>query len=226
MTPGGATTTRHLDALVNVETVDDYQSMVLRVAVVDPLPFFRLGVMAAVADAGYAAEETDDVVAWAAVPEARIALLTVKEQDDWATLDAVCRGSGGNPVIALLDQPSLAAHVRALAAGAVAALPRDAAPDLLREVFAAAAGGKSLLPTEVLRALLRAGPDGGAGAGPTADELSWLRQLARGASVAEVAGRSGYSERMMFRLLRDLYGRLGTRNRTEALIHAKEQGWL
>lgn len=200
--------------------------MVLRVAVVDPLPFFRLGVMAAVAAAGHSAEETEDVVAWAAVPETRIVVLTVGQAGDWATLDAVCRGAGGNGVIVLLDQPSLAAHVRALEAGAVAVLPRDAAPDALREVFAAAAGGKSVVPTEVLRALVREAPDGGVDAGPSTVELSWLRQLARGDSVAEVARRSGYSERMMFRLLRDLYGRLGTRNRTEALIHAKEQGWL
>ncbi len=211
--------------LVIIGQVDHYQSMVLRVAVVDPLPFFRHGLMAEIAAAGYLAEETDDVVAWAAVPEARIILFTIRALDDWATLDAVCRVSTGNGVIVLLDQPSPDAYVRALTAGAVTALPRDADPAALREVFQAAAAGRSVVPTDVLRTLIRSGP-AEAERGPSADELSWLRQLAHGDNVADVAGRSGYSERMMFRLLRDLYTKLGQRNRTEALIYAKAQGWL
>jgi DNA-binding NarL/FixJ family response regulator len=208
--------------------VHEDQAMVPRVAVVDPLPLFRHGVIAAITAAGYGAEETDDAVSWAAVPERRIVVLTVQALADWVTLDAVCRGAAGNSVIAVLDRPEPAAYVRALNTGAVAAIPRDAPLDTLRAVLDAAADGKSLIPTDALRALTR--PEGEAGANadrsPSADELSWLRQLARGDNVAEVAGRSGYSERMMFRLLRDLYARLGKRNRTEALIHAQEQGWL
>jgi DNA-binding CsgD family transcriptional regulator len=41
-----------------------------------------------------------------------------------------------------------------------------------------------------------------------------------------VANLAGYSERAMFRLLRGLYARIGVRNRTEALMRAKERGWL
>jgi DNA-binding NarL/FixJ family response regulator len=128
----------------------------------------------------------------------------------------------------VLDRPEPAAYVRALKSGAVAAISRDASPAALCAVLDAAADGKSVIPTDALRALTR--PEGEAAASadrpPSADELSWLRQLARGDTVADVAGRSGYSERMMFRLLRDLYARLGKRNRTAALIHAQEQGWL
>ncbi|MFG2106481.1 hypothetical protein Q2K19_22295 [Micromonospora soli] len=201
--------------------------MVPRVAVVDPLPLFRRGVVAAITAAGYGVEEPDDAVTWAAVPERRIVVLTVQAPGDWAMLDAVCRGAAGNGVIAVLDRPEPAAYVRALTSGAVAAIPRDAPPAVLRAVLDAAADGKSLIPTEALRALIRpeAGPDVG-DAVPSADEISWLRRLARGDSVAEVADRSGYSERMMFRLLRDVYTRMGKRNRTEALMHAKDQGWL
>jgi hypothetical protein len=81
--------------------------MVLRVAVVDPLPLFRHGVIAATTATGYDAEETDDAVSWAAVPERRILVLTVQSLADWVTLDAVCRGAAGNGVIAVLDDPSL-----------------------------------------------------------------------------------------------------------------------
>jgi len=46
------------------------------------------------------------------------------------------------------------------------------------------------------------------------------------ASSNAIAERAGYSERMMFRLLRDLYQRWGVANRTEAIIHARDNGWL
>lgn len=57
-------------------------------------------------------------------------------------------------------------------------------------------------------------------------EISWIRQLTQGLAVARLAERAGYSERMMFRLLRDLYQRWGVANRTEAIIHARDNGWL
>jgi DNA-binding CsgD family transcriptional regulator len=45
-------------------------------------------------------------------------------------------------------------------------------------------------------------------------------------TVRQLADRAGYSERMMFRLLRDLYDRLRVKGRTEALMLARERGWL
>jgi DNA-binding CsgD family transcriptional regulator len=42
----------------------------------------------------------------------------------------------------------------------------------------------------------------------------------------QLAEQAGYSERAMFRLLKNIYSRLGVRNRTQALMLAKDQGWL
>ena len=50
--------------------------------------------------------------------------------------------------------------------------------------------------------------------------------LASGRIVSQLAERSGYSERAMFRLLRKVYVRMQVRNRTEALLRARQQGWL
>jgi DNA-binding CsgD family transcriptional regulator len=61
---------------------------------------------------------------------------------------------------------------------------------------------------------------------PSNRELDWLGQLAEGTTVAQLAERSGYSERAMFRLLRNLYNQLNVRNRTEALQLAQDRGWL
>jgi len=49
--------------------------------------------------------------------------------------------------------------------------------------------------------------------------------MARGDSVASLATSVGYSERMMFRLLRDLYTRIGAANHIGALMKARDEGW-
>nr|BFE73959.1 hypothetical protein GCM10020092_072600 [Actinoplanes digitatis] len=202
--------------------------MLVRVAVSDPLPLFRRGVVAVLSEAGFATETPDDLLAWALDGERRIVLLTLHSSSDWALLSALGAARTGLVVVATLEAPSTALYVRAVLAGAAATMRRDATPEDIREVFAAAASGRSLLPTEVVREL-----SGTPGARTPADpappperEIDWLRQLAGGDSVRAVADRASYSERMMFRLLRDLYTRLGTANRTEALIHAQGKGWL
>jgi DNA-binding NarL/FixJ family response regulator len=60
----------------------------------------------------------------------------------------------------------------------------------------------------------------------TTDQMAWLRHLASGMTVAELARVAGYSERAMFRLLQSLYRQLGARTRIEAIVRAQEQGWL
>jgi DNA-binding CsgD family transcriptional regulator len=44
--------------------------------------------------------------------------------------------------------------------------------------------------------------------------------------VGQLADQAGYSERAMFRMLRNLYAKLKVSTRTEALMHARERGWL
>ena len=53
-----------------------------------------------------------------------------------------------------------------------------------------------------------------------------LQTMAKGRTVAQLARAVGYSEREMFRLLRQLYDRMGVRNRTEALLKAAQCGLL
>ena len=60
----------------------------------------------------------------------------------------------------------------------------------------------------------------------TGDEAEWLRALADGATVAALAERIGYSERETFRMLGELYAKVGVRNRTEAIIWATRHGVL
>ncbi len=57
-------------------------------------------------------------------------------------------------------------------------------------------------------------------------ERQWLRSLAEGATVVEVAAASGYSARHMRRLLADVYRRLGVTGRVPALVAAAKLGLL
>jgi DNA-binding NarL/FixJ family response regulator len=130
-------------------------------------------------------------------------------------------------VVAVLEDTGVGAYVRALAAGAVSAVPRDTPPEGMRQVVEAAVSGTSLLPTEVVRVLLSRGeaaPDDSEM--PSPREIEWLQQLASGLTVAQLADQTGYSERAMYRLLRSLYAKLDVQTRMEALMLARERGWL
>jgi DNA-binding NarL/FixJ family response regulator len=202
---------------------------VLRVAVTDPFPLFRHGLRMALAEAGFDAEFPTDLLTWARIDEPRLLLFTVRAAQDWYLLPELCQARAGTTVIAVLEDASVPTSVRALSAGAAGILPRDATLSTMREVVEAAARGDSLVPTSVLRALTERQPTGEpatAAARPSTAEREWLSLLARGDTVATVAARAGYSERMMFRLLRDLYTKIGAANRTEAMMRARDEGWV
>jgi len=196
------------------------------VAVSDPLPVYRLGMLATLAAAGFAAETPGDLLDWVRRDDRRVVMLTLETPEDWALLPRLRDQRADALVVAVLTDASVRSYVRAIVAGAVAAVPRDVAPEAVRRVFENVVRGVSTLPAEVVAAL--AAPHEGTGDAdePPPPELGWLRDLADGATVAQLAKRSGYSERAMFRLLRELYARLKVRNRTEALMLAQRRGWL
>jgi DNA-binding NarL/FixJ family response regulator len=204
-------------------------TMVVRVAVADRLPLFRCGVQATLAEAGFQVEAPEDLLKWAQVDEPRLVMLTVAAGDDWALLPELCQVRADTKIIAVLAENDLHTCLRALAAGAVGIVSRDASPQVMREVFDAAVRGTSIVPISVLQALANGATHEAVetrSGRPSHAERNWLRQLAHGDSVAKLATDVGYSERMMFRLLRDLYVKLGVSSRTEAMMKARDEGWL
>jgi DNA-binding NarL/FixJ family response regulator len=200
--------------------------MPVRIAVSDPLPAYRRGLLVTLSEAGFDPETPTDLLDWVRQEPRTVVLLTLETADDWSLLAQLRQQQADVIVVAVLSDANLTTYVRAVAAGAVTALPRDAAVDLVKHIFDEALRGFSVLPVEVVRALATRYQAVGDGPEPGSRELGWLRELADGATVAQVAERSGYSERAMFRLLRGLYGRLGVKNRTEALMVAQRRGWL
>jgi DNA-binding NarL/FixJ family response regulator len=84
--------------------------------------------------------------------------------------------------------------------------------------------GRSVLPAAVA-GLLAAGPVMESGTVPP-DRIGWLGQLAAGVTVARLATEAGYSERATFRLLTRLYREMDVNSRMEAIMQARERGWI
>lgn len=200
--------------------------MTVRIAVVDPLPMFACGLISTLRDDGHTADAPENILEWVNGPGTPVVLLTVAGGRDWALLADVLRVRPDTVAVTVLAEANHTAYARAVAAGAAAVLPRDASPAAVRDVVRAAVNGRSLLPLEVLRSIVAGGVSEESARLLSDDEIDWLRQLAQGTTVARLADRVGYSERMMFRLLSGLYSRLGVDNRTKALMRARDEGWL
>lgn len=205
--------------------------MPVRIAVVDPLPMFVRGLAATLAEMGHRAETPDDVLTWLRRPGEVMVLLTVAREPDWRLATDVVQVRPDGRLIVVLPRADLDGWMRAVAAGAVGALPRDATPTAVSETVRAALSSQSLLPVDVLRSVMAGQQPGAAGQRSVVrvlsdGEIEWLRELAGGSTVARLAERVGYSERMMFRLLAKVYERLGVRNRTMAIMRARDEGWL
>ncbi|GIE81887.1 hypothetical protein Aph02nite_78370 [Actinoplanes philippinensis] len=201
--------------------------MAVEVAVVDPLPIFCHGAVGILTRAGHTVRTPGDVVTWARrTPEALI-LLTVLSDADWTVLERLTGEPIRHPVIAVVDAGMETLGVRAVRAGARSVVLRQSDAAALIRAVVATLDGQSVLPASVTAALAAGRAAGPASAAAvTEQQISWLRALAAGSTVADLAGRSGYSERAMFRLLRVVYRELQAGSRVEALIRAKELGWL
>ncbi|MFI7601479.1 hypothetical protein [Actinoplanes sp. NPDC049681] len=196
----------------------------VRVAVVDPLPLFAHGLVELLRAHGREAAAPEDVAGWVRTEGTDLVLISVVRDEDWATARELTASRPGIRLVLLLDDPGPAAHLRAVTAGAAGVLPRAATPAAVLDVVDAAVKGYSLLPLDVLRGMLTECAGGGSGLQDR--EIDWLRRLAGGSTVARLAHEVGYSERMMFRLLSEMYGKLGVTGRTGALMYARDRGWL
>lgn len=200
--------------------------MSLRIAVFDPLPLVRHGAIAALHAAGLDSESPPDLLTWLD-EDRRLAVLSLLTKQDWQQLKLLTRSYANVLVLALLPDDWTSTHVRALRAGAAGTAPRHSTPEQITEAVTHILEGRSLLPLAVLQELARSeGNDSDDDFAPDPRDLEWLVMLSEGVTVADLAQRAGYSERMMFRLLRDLYTRFHASNRAEAHLIARERGWL
>lgn len=198
----------------------------VRVAIVDPLPVFQHGAVAALTAAGHMVQTPADVVSWAATSSDGIVVLTVLTEPDWTRLKTLRAAQPQVKVLVLLEDTTTAPGVRAVKSGAVSVLPRRVTPEALCRCVDAAIDGTATLPTDVVTTLAAEVSEHDTVVPVSPAKVGWLRALASGTTVSQLAAQAGYSERAMYRLLRALYQDLGVSNRVEALILAHGRGWL
>jgi DNA-binding NarL/FixJ family response regulator len=207
------------------------------VGISDPLPVFRSGLREALARGSFVVKEPVDVVAWAAArdpgpgdgrmrPEdgagRRAVLLSLTARRDWTVLDDLHDRCPDVVVVTLLAEPRTEAYRDAIARGALTAAPRASTSTHLLAVVRAAVAGRSLLPAAVLVSL--AAPALDASVGLNDEERRWLVELANGTRIDDLACRTGYSRRTMYRRLGGVYRRLGADGRERALLAATRAG--
>jgi two-component system, NarL family, response regulator YdfI len=197
------------------------------VAVVDPVPLFRHGVVAALSGLGHLVEEPVDAVEWLHTRPGGMVLLTLHSAEDLDQVIALCRVRPRPLVIALSSDEIPSLGVRAVRAGARSVVARTATVSALRRAVDATLDGEAVMPADVANLLV-------AGQGerpprrqaPSAQQVAWLRRLSDGWTVTRLAADAGYSERAMYRLLKALYQQIGANTRLEAMILAHEEGWF
>jgi two-component system, NarL family, response regulator DesR len=184
--------------------------------------------VAVLSAAGFPSEEPDDLQQWV-VDRQNLAgaLVTLSTPEDREALSKLRTVRPDCVLVALLQDSGPTGYLEALRAGASAAVPWEAEPELIVKVLRVALEGYSLLPLPVTEALMTASPPASREVPPmTSQDVKRLQLLADGVTVVELARQVGYSEREMFRLLHDLYHRMGVDNRSEALVKAAQWGLL
>jgi len=162
------------------------------------------------------------LVDWAARRERTVGLTTDDERS-LALLRGVIDAGADARAVVLVQNPG-SDRYRSLFRHCAAALPAGSAEDDIVIAIKAAHRALSCLPTTAARALTGALEERTPAL--TSNERLWLRALAESVTVASLARSSGYSEREMYRLLGELYRRLGVTTRTEALLRADRLGLL
>ncbi len=196
------------------------------VAVLAPLPALQRGLMAVLAESAFLPEQPDDPVAWAVGGGRRAVLLAVETAGDLDLVVDLRAEREDLVVVALVREQSAEAVRMALAAGACSAAGWDATGDELVALLDAGLNHRSIVPTEVVRRMARERPNGRPSVPLSETQTEWLRRLAGGMTVANLADGAGYSEREMYRLLAATYRALGVRNRAQALVAAARLGLL
>jgi len=179
-------------------------------------------VAAALHLAGYRPVVPTSLLDWAARRE-RTLVLTTDNERSLALLRGVIDAGVDARAVVLVQNPG-SDRYRSLFRHCAAALPAESAEDDIVIAVKAAHRALSCLPTAAARVLTGALEERTPSL--TDNERVWLRALAESVTVASLARSCGYSEREMYRLLGELYRRLGVTTRTEALLRADRLGLL
>jgi DNA-binding NarL/FixJ family response regulator len=208
-----------------------------KVVVVDPLPLFRAGAVAALTAGGVPvvgeAMHLGKGVELARAERASVLLLGGASVEE---VTFAVRAVPSCAVVVLLSQPSRAELVELLGTGVAGFALRSLTADELVATVAAAAQGRSpaggravepvFVPLLVGLAQPDAPPDANGGPVLTLKEREILAQLARGASNKAIAEALFVTTATVKTHLAHIYAKVGARSRHEALTQAFAMGIL
>lgn len=184
--------------------------------------------MAALLEGGeLAVEVSEDLSTWVPQQDRSCIVLGVGGGGDIVRLRAFREDHAFTPVVTVSDELDVSTFARLIRAGATAAMGESESGCVLRHVVLAALDGRVSVSSDMARQLAGLVPDDDDLASWVSEtEVEWLRAMAAGLTVLELAEDVGYSERAMFRHLKNMYVRIGVKNRTEALLWASRHGLL
>jgi two-component system response regulator DesR len=110
---------------------------------------------------------------------------------------------------------------RAMACGVSGFVLKDAPVEVLAAAIRRCAAGEEVIDPTLAARALRAGP-----CPLSSREREILAACAEGLSTAEIAARQWLSEGTVRNRVSEILGKLGARNRAEAVQIAQENGWL
>jgi DNA-binding NarL/FixJ family response regulator len=197
-----------------------------RILVVSPVPAFGEGIATFLIDNGLDAVNPGDPMRWLRDHTPDAAIVIVGSPDGEMMIRTLSADHPKLAIVGLLPAPGAVDCRWILDAGAHAAIPWSASSAEILQALLSAMGGLTTLPTEAARAMARSVPGRSPAIGIEAHEEQWLRDLARGSSVVDLARRVGYSQRELYRRLAQLYRRMGVTTRPEAIALAAQWGLL
>lgn len=128
----------------------------------------------------------------------------------------------GRPLVVASGQDDPATIRAVLAAGVAGFIPKTAGADMLLQALRLVLGGGVYVPPQALAGLSAPVPE----AGLTSRQAEVLHALARGEPNKQIARTLGLSEGTVKLHLAAILRVLQARNRTEAVVRARERGWL
>lgn len=196
------------------------------VAAVNTPILVALGLTTALEASGYLLERVDDPIGWAVRHPKGAMLVAVRDDSDTQLLLDLTSEVPTLTVVALLDAESVERSQVCIGAGARGCVSTEWSGQDVVLALDAGLRGMTILPAGLARSLASTEGDRTRARTLTSSQQSWLRELASGTTVHDLASEVGFSEREMYRRLRVIYRAMGVRTRTEALILASASGLL
>lgn len=186
-------------------------------------PTYRRGLQASLADHGWAVHLLEDT--HTAVPTTDLDVVIVL--DDPGDIERTrTAAEEHDTVITLLPDPIAEDHVACVRAGATAVADANGEPETIAAALDAVATAQVLVPATTFQRLVAIARSHGDDVQLAQSEIDWMRKLAAGDPVRDLAKTGSWSDRAMHRALAALYRRIGVTNRDQAVAWAARHGLL